>query len=174
MWSSRKSDAPPRISRGYTRIERGSIIIGRSAKPKSVRESSLYAMLPPRRHFPWRTETREYSWLSEGGRGFVPTLIIIGSFTKRTHFSPYRACTRPDATRRDGLYTVLNCIQPCGLWQTNEALRDANQGVVMISPENTFFWTLNYFHHLIAWSEFFFKSNCVWSVGRNNVTNSIG
>lgn len=93
----RKSDAPLCLSCEYTRTEHGSIIIGRSAKPKSVRESSLYSVLPHRRHFLWRTETRA---LGEGGRGFVPTLIIIGSFTKRTRFSLYRACTR-DATRRD-------------------------------------------------------------------------
>lgn len=117
-------------------------------------------MLPPRRHFPWRTETRAYlAVIGEGGRGFVPTLIIIGSFTKRTRFSPYRACTRPDdATRRDAMRrnatrrdaTRRDPTRPdatdfiqrliafglVGFDKRTRASRDANQGVDMISPES--------------------------------------
>jgi len=57
MRSLRKSNAL-RCPCEYTRIERQSIIIGRSAKPKSIRESSLYCVFLHRRHFLWRTETR--------------------------------------------------------------------------------------------------------------------
>lgn len=58
MRSPRKPEVSPKyhislyLSLSLLRIYAcGSIIIGRSAKPKSVYESSLYGVFPPRRHF---------------------------------------------------------------------------------------------------------------------------
>lgn len=141
MRQPRKFNAPLCPSREYTRTVRRSIIIGRSAKPKSVRESSLYGvcylivgtscdaqrrariLVVRRGRLRLRADVNYYWQFHE-----TNSLLALSS----VH-------TRRDVTRRNGLYTTINCIRPCGLRQTSETFRDANQDIGTISREARLF-----------------------------------
>lgn len=85
-----------------------SIIIGRSAKPKSVRESSLYD-----RHVLPVGTSRTHKHIRAWRRGFVRTLII-DSFAKRTlRCRPIGRIHAPTNALRGNLAAMVNCIQPC-------------------------------------------------------------
>lgn len=109
MQLSRKSDAPLCPSCEYTRTQHWSIIIGRSAKPKSVHESSLYSALPQCRHFLWRTETRA---LGEGGWGRLRANVnYYWQFHETNSLLVLSSVhTRHDAARRGATDSIRHLI----------------------------------------------------------------
>jgi len=131
--SPRKSNAPFFFA-NIVRTEHRSIIIGRSAKPKSVRKSSLYGVFPHRRHFLWRTETRAYSSLGEGGRGFADVNYYWQFHETNLLLALSSVHTRRDVARRGATDSIRRLIA-FGLagFDKRTASRDANQGIGTIS-----------------------------------------
>jgi len=151
------------------RTEHRSIIIGRSAKPKSVRESSLYGVFPHRRHFLWRTETRAYSSLGEGGRGFADVNYYWQFHETNLLLALSSVHTRRDVARRGATDSIRRLIA-FGLAGFDKRTRHPEtliKALVWSLKARSFVLFSSFKSH----SSNFLKVgcvNCTWIIDRNN------